>query len=89
MNLQENYEEYTKADREIAALKSKQKEIIKDINDNHLEEVHKTANHVVMLETEAYTLMPIIDRSSKSENEDKNRKIFELKVQPTVIFNKE
>ncbi len=90
MNLQESYENYAKADQEIAVLKAKQREIVKDINDNHLEEVHKALNHVVVLDTKAYTLIPIIDRGSKNTQEDKDKKIFELKVQSTVIFdNKE
>lgn len=89
MNLEELYGEYTKADLEIAALKKKQKGIVTDINNNHLEEVHKTSNTVVIINDEAHTLTPVIDRESKNSKEDKDRKIFEFKVEPTKIFKKE
>lgn len=86
MNLQESYEEYAKTNREITILKAKQRDIIDNINENHLEEVHKTFNSVVKIGDDAFSLVPVIDNQCKKHKEDKDRKLFEFKVQPTKIF---
>lgn len=86
MNYQENLEAYVEVNKEFETLREREKEIVAEINNNHIESVLKTDNSIVEVDGESFALSVVMDRDAKKKGEDK---VFKFKIHSAKIYAEE